>query len=430
MALVLAFASSAGLGALGACSPDDAGTPNADGGPSDATTPADGADDGALTDGSAGDGGPAADGSDTGADGSHPGDAGTPDGDSGTGPVSCAKPVALTSTVGGFFSNLVVDDQFAYWYEPNNGSNAARVAKVPVDGSGPSVDLFNEDCGGAGGGYALFDSDVNNIYIVCYKGVDATHIVEIMKIPKSGAAPTPLFIADVGVPELNLGVQTIGVFGTNLYFSCCNTGPELYSIPVGGGTPTPLLPTMPYSPFVNGFFYIKGFGGNIYWRGTYTLGGSLLQAPAGGGAVALLANDDALRGPIDNMVIHDSSFYWRRLSPQTLWRLPLTGGTPTQLAAMPEYGSYQGQIEIFGNYIYFAAYDGSAANNLILLSYPLQPAAAGDAGGVGTPTIIATIPRPAGFAPAPRNHVVANSTHLFISDPANVGNNGHIYRCD
>ena len=413
-ALVLALASTSALCLLGACK-SDSGNPKLDaGGLSDATTPpADGgADSAATTDGSGGD-------APTGGDAS--GDAGTP-------PVSCANPVALTSTVGPTFFDMVVDDQFVYWYEPDGeGVPTARVAKVPVDGSGPAIDLFKDSCGGVGGLNAGFASDATNFYIVCYQAVDATHQVQIMKIPKNGAAATPLFIRDVA--GLNVCAANIATDGTNVYFSDCNTGPELYSIPVAGGTPTPLLPTMPYSPFVNGFLYIKVFGGNAYWKGIYNMTGSLLQAPAAGGAPALIANGDALIGQIDNLVIRDSYFYWRGGYTQGLWRLPLAGGTPTMLAAIPAYGTLGGQIEIFGNDIYFAAYDGSAANNLILLSYPLPPAAAGGA-GVGAPTIVATIPRPAGFAPAARNHVVANSTHLFISDPANVGNDGHIYRCE
>ena len=353
-------------------------------------------------------------------------------GDSGTNLVSCAHPVALNSTVGGTFSDMLVDDSYAYWYEPDNGSGVmtARVAKVPVDGSGPAVDLFNAACGGVAGVSNGFASDANNIYIVCYQVLDATHQVQIMTIPKNGSAPTPLWIRDfAGSVGTNVCASNVGADGTHVYFSDCNTGPELRSIPVGGGAQTPLLPTMPYSPLVNGFAYIKLFGGNAYWQGSL---GQLLEAPATGGNPVLLADNNALYGQIDNIVIHDAFFYWRSLTPpapQALWRLPLTGGTPVELAAIPGYGSAGGQLEIFGSSIYFAEYDGSGANNLILLSYPLEPAAAGDA-GVGTPTIIATIPRPAGFSPYAKNHVVANSTHLFISDPASVGNNGHIYRCE
>ena len=356
----------------------------------------------------------------TGVDVSVAADGGMSDVSAGTGPQSCANPVALTSTVGGLFWDMVVDDQFLYWYEFDNGNDAARVARVPVDGSGPAVDLFAGSCGGAPGAFA---SDVNNIYIMCYKVQDPNHMIEIMTIPKNGATPTPLFISEVG--GLNLGVDNIGTNGTNVFFDCDNQS-ALYSIPVEGGTPTKLTPSISGA----GYAYFIAFGGYLYWQG---IGGYLFQMPVSGGTPALIANDDALRGQIDNMVIRDSYFYWRSPGVQALWRLPLAGGTPIELAAIPAYGSLGGQLEIFGNYIYFAEYDGSSAQNLILLSYPLHPADAvdaGDAGGVGTPTIIATIPRPDGFQPAARNHVVANSTHLFISDPANVGNNGHIYRCN
>jgi hypothetical protein len=381
-------------------------------------------DSGGSTDASTGDSAPTTDVS-TGdlapiVDASNAGDVGISDVVPGTGPVSCAHPVLLNSTVGPVFWDMVVDDQFLYWYEVDNGNDAARVARVPVDGSGPAVDLFAGSCGGAPGTFA---SDAENIYIMCYRVLDPTHVVEIMTIPKNGATPTPLFISELG--GLNLGVDNIGTNGTNVFFDCDNQS-ALYSIPVGGGTPTKLTPSISGA----GYHYFIAFGGNLYWQG---IGGYLFQMPVSGGTPALIASDDALYGQIDNMVIHDSYFYWRSLTYPALWRLPLTGGTPTKLATIPPFGSLGGQLEIFGNYIYFAEHDGSSAQNLILLSYPLHPADvgdAGDAGGVGTPTIIATIPRPAGFQFAARNHVVANSTHLFISDPANVGNNGHIYRCE
>ncbi len=362
-------------------------------------------------------------------DASEVGDA-SPGRDAGTGPVSCAHPVVLTNTVGQFFSDMVVDDHFVYWYEPlrtfADGGTGVRVARVPVDGSGPAVDLFAAYCGGIQGEFA---ADADNIYIGCRQPVDATRNVQIMRIPKSGAAPSPLFISDVSVPSLNLGVGTIGADGTNVYFSCCNsTG--LYSIPPGGGSPTRLTPD-PQPPIVNGFMYITGFGGNVYWHGSYIRGGSLLQLPATGGTPTLLADDVALYGQIDNISIRDSNFYWRSVTPpapQALWRMPLSGGAPTRLATTLG-GSTGGQLAVFGDYIYFAEHDSS---DLIVESYPLHPVVAGDAGdadAAGTPTVLARIPVAPGFRYSPQNHVVANSTHLFISDPGQF-DAGHIYRCE
>jgi hypothetical protein len=62
-----------------------------------------------------------------------------------------------------------------------------------------------------------------------------------------------------------------------------------------GSTPTKLTPSLSGA----GYAYFIAFGGYLYWQG---IGGYLFQMPVSGGTPALIANDDALRGQIDNMV--------------------------------------------------------------------------------------------------------------------------------
>ena len=361
------------------------------------------------------------------------------DGSTGTGPLSCNHPVAITSTIGNYFVDMDVDDQFAYWeefYVPlAEGGTGTRVSRVPVDGSGPAVSLFEAACPSNDDVHGVYASDATNLYVTCGQSLDNTRAVQILRIPKNGDAPTPLFISDSSVVELNLNVSNMGGGDGTIYFSANNSS-ALYSIPMAGGSPTKLLqyddPLVPFPAFVHGFWFFATSGANVYWGGSYNSSFTLIQMPKVGGTPVLLANDDALTSQIDNIVIHGGYFYWRGPGgpDRGIWRLPLAGGTPTLLSQIPlPWSTTGGQLAIFGNNIYFAGYN---PDNLIVDSIPLDQANAGDAGDAGAPTVIGEIVPPAGFTNgASSNHVAANSTHLFVADPGYPpANNGHIYRCE
>jgi hypothetical protein len=395
---------------------------------------------GGSTDASISDSAPTTDGNASDASSSDTGtakDAG--DSSTSTGPLSCNHPVAITSTVGNYFVDMDVDDQFVYWeefYVPlAAGGTGTRVSRVPVDGSGPAVPLFEAACPNNSGIHNVYASDATNLYITCGQSLDNTHAVEIYRVPKNGDAPTPLFISDTSVVSLDLGVDNMGGGDGTIYFSANNSS-ALYSIPMAGGSPTKLLqyddPIVPFPAFVVGFYAFATSGANVYWQGTHNYSGTLIQMPKVGGTPVLLANDDALLSPIDNFVIHGGYFYWRGPGGQSngIYRMPLAGGTPTLLSQIPlPFSTNDGQLAIFGNNIYFAGYD---RYNLIVDSIPLDPANGGDAGAAGAPTVIGTIVPPDGFTTwAASNHVAANSTHLFVADPGYPSaNNGHIYRCE
>jgi hypothetical protein len=292
-----------------------------------------------------------------------------------------------------------------------------------VDGSGSAITLWEATCGAFQG----VTVDANNLYVACPQQIDATHAIQIVKIPKNGTAPSTVFTSDTSVASLNLGVEDIGTDGSNVYFSENNqTG--FYSIPVAGGSPTRLTPD-PQPNTVHGFNYITGYAGNVYWLGTYGGTGSLLQLPNTGGTPMLIANADPLYGQIDNLVIQGSYFYWKSLTafsvPQALYRMPIAGGTPSMVASFPTAPGFLtnwGQMTIFGDYMYAAGQDGHG--NLLLESYPLNAI-----GTAGVTSVVATIPPPNGYTYGiDRNHVHANSTHLFIADPG-LNGDGHIYRC-
>jgi hypothetical protein len=359
------------------------------------------------------------------------------DSSTGTGPLSCNHPVAIANTVGNYFVDMDVDDQFVYWeefYVPlAAGGTGTRVSRVPVDGSEPAVPLFEAACPSNGNVHGEYASDANNLYITCGQSLDNTRAVQILRVPKNGDAPTPLFISDTSVVSLSLGVDNMGGGDGTIYFSANNSS-ALYSIPMAGGSPTKLLqyddPVVPFPAFVIGFYVFATSGANVYWGGTYNYSGTLIQMPKVGGTPVLIASDDALVRQIDNIVIHGGYFYWRGPAGEKLgiWRLPLAGGTPTLLSHIPgPWSTTGGQLAIFGNNIYFAGYD---PYNLIIDSIPLNPVTDGDAGAVGAPTVIGKIVPPTGFANgASSNHVAFNSTHLFVSDPG-AANDGHIYRCE
>jgi hypothetical protein len=310
------------------------------------------------------------------------------------------------------------------------GGTGTRVSRVPVDGSGPAVPLFEASCPN-NPIHGAYTSDAANLYIPCANPLDNTRLVQIVRVPKNGDAPTPLFISDASVVSLDLGVNNMGGGDGTIYFSANNSS-GLYSIPMAGGSPTKLLqvgdPIVPFPAFVNRFYVFATSGANVYWEGSYNpYSYVLVGMPKVGGTPVLLATDDALTGPVDNIVIHGGYFYWRG-GTLGIYRMPLAGGTPTLLLQIPlPFSTTSGQLAIFGNNIYFAGYD---PYNLVIESIPLDPMNAVDAGAAGAPTVIGKIAPPTGFTNgATSNHVAFNSTHLFVSDPG-AANNGHIYRCE
>lgn len=138
--------------------------------------------------------------------------------------------------------------------------------------------------------------------------------------PGCPVATEPVVLAPVGA----MGFLTID--DAFVYFTDTNAG-RVAKVPLCGGEVTTIatLQTMPLGIAVN--------AANVYWanQGNLFSNGSVVFAPKTGGSAVTLASNQAAPWPV--AVDEDAAYWWTHNGAGAIWRVPVGGGSPTELAA-------------------------------------------------------------------------------------------------
>ena len=237
------------------------------------------------------------------------------------------------------------------WHEAGGINYEVRLMQVPKIGGTPVMRYASVQEGPAPG-IAL---DAANVYF-CGSNYHT------MYVPIAGGdavdlTPTLTDFGD-GAGALCEGIDV----DTDYVYSAGGNDPVIWRMPKTGGTPVEFAgnPTTPPSvTWVRHFRAVDGTSG--YWLYEGSAFYAIERAPvAGGGPSPLASTDPAGGGALDmnvsfineNLVVWNGYLYWARGGDQTIWSLPVTGGTPKKLIAAS--GTIvQGQIATDGTSIYW-----------------------------------------------------------------------------
>ena len=192
---------------------------------------------------------------------------------------------------------LAVDGTSVYWADTNGGT----INAVPL----------------AGGTVTTLASGQNQPQGVA---VDSGHVYwtntgggTISSVPLTGGTVTTLF-SGLSVP-IGLAVDSSGLYWTNGGDGSINKGP------LTGGSVTMLVDS-------NETQGLAVDGTHIYWTTIPSPGATISSAPLRGGDVTVLVSNQ--KEPL-GVAVADGQIYWTDIGTASIYRVPVTGGTPTML---------------------------------------------------------------------------------------------------
>lgn len=301
-------------------------------------------------------------------------------------PVSGGSPTMLASLNGSPFSGLTLDGSTLYGTTNGGGANGyGSVFSVPVSGGTPTVLASFNVTDGWGPDCALTISDAT-LFGTTQSG-GASNYGTVFSVPVSGGSPTVLtsFNGSDGYgPYTGLTLSGSTFYGTtasNLLPNGNGGGHgTVFSLPVTGGSPTVLAwfngssGDSPESGLTLSGSTLFGttHGGGAYGYGT------VFSVPVTGGSVTVLASFDGGDGdaPMGGLTLSGTTLYGTtsaggNLSLNggrgygTVFSVPVTGGSPTLLAAFNGTSGIapQGNLTLSGGTLYGTTEIGGASGN-------------------------------------------------------------------
>jgi hypothetical protein len=272
----------------------------------------------------------------------------------------------VLATSGNNISDIAVDATNVYW----TTSNGTAVLQVPVDGGTvTTLASLGQPVGElvAASGNVYFDADGAVLSIPAGGGtivtlvsagaysfaVDASNVytfegTSLVQTPLAGG---PAITLAAGVPQGGeIAVGTAAVYWASQCSSSLHAdagaeagadggsggggpaSPCVMQVPIGGGLVTTLVTG------VNGVANLVAYGANVYWEYVglpNMVNGQVLSVPVGGGSVTTLATATGNQTVVGLAVDSTGVYFGTSMAEETV---PLTGGTPTTIAALGNVG--------------------------------------------------------------------------------------------
>jgi len=229
---------------------------------------------------------------------------------------------------------IVSDGSHVYWTNAGDGSTATgSLMRVPV-GGGPVEELANGLINPS-----EVDVDDTNVYWVAY-GTSGPN-GGLSTVPKAGGPQVDLVTGYTQVWDL----VVVGTSGSaRVYYTCnqCDGGVagRVEWVPVSGGTPTEVADQqgLPAS--------ITTAGDYVYWVNRDSQ--QVMRADTNGAGLEMTADADAA----DGITAGEAFLFWTASEQDTVYRMPLLGGTVEQLASG---NAYSFGIAADEDFVYFLA---------------------------------------------------------------------------
>jgi hypothetical protein len=217
-----------------------------------------------------------------------------------------AAPVVLVPFQSGReISGIAVDSTYVYWTASGSSDEALSdagtfvgIMRVPKSGGAPTA-VYNEGAVAGDIGNTLY-VDSTSVYFELYTCCPIAH--SFLKVAKDGStdAGAAQVLGQQGDPG---GTTDFAMDGVNVYFA---SGGGIYSVPVGGGSQGTVVNTTGASPVdpVGGqsigfppLFSLVTDGTNVYYAAGLGPSAWILKVPVGGGTPAIVASSEVDAGP-------------------------------------------------------------------------------------------------------------------------------------
>jgi hypothetical protein len=256
------------------------------------------------------------------------------------------------------------------------------------------------------------------VYVACTRNLGGSNNGSLWRVPKDGSAPAAILQDANGGVAAVPGLGGLLSDGARVYFGGEVPGKSqgVYSVPVTGGAPTLL-----HGPLLPAPDAMIGVGDNLVFVGSTSCcsTNAIATMPKSGGApapVVTQGDGGAILNTITTLIADLGSLYWiapDQSSNRALYRVSLTGGTPTPLAS---FGTHAGdELALVGGYFYFAIYD-EVRSIAQIEALPVD--------GSGAPIPVAAVPLVGLLHP-----ITSNSSNLFFMSTNSAADTGAIYRC-
>lgn len=249
-------------------------------------------------------------------------------------------------SVGGQSKALAIDSNYCFCH----GCGTADVIRFPLAG-GQSTVLATGNVSPLG----LVTDSTDVFWLNSHS--PTRHAGLVMRVSKSGGAPVTL--ASGQDYPYYLAVDASYVYWLN--WGILTEPGQVMRVPKAGGATTTLASGRIYP------MNIALDSTHIYWSDQDATSSRIVRMPKAGGTVTVIVS--GLSGVADGLSVDGGYIYWGEINPDWLMRVPVTGGTPVQIASNRAVSIAVDGAEIFAadsGFMYLV--DGVGANPVTLVS--------------------------------------------------------------